>query len=255
MTTGTVEPSAPVVEAPAKNSFQRIVGALFAPAETFRDIARKPDILVPLILIVLIGYASTFIVLPKMDWDAIVAQQAEAMQKQNPNLSDSDVERMGKITRSAGTVMAYVMPLVMIVWYVIVAGVLLLIFRLFGGEGTFKQAFSTTLYAWMPMVLAAIIGTVVIAARGDLVDPTTMATLVKSNPAFLVDPKEQAALFAMLSSFDIFTFWTLALLIIGFATMSRTSKGKAAGIVLPLWIVLVVIKVGFAALGAARAKA
>jgi hypothetical protein len=223
---------------------------LFAPADTFRDIARRPDVLVPLLVLVIVSYIATIVIIPKMDWDAVTAQQAEQIKKKNPNTSDADIARMGKFAKAIGTVTAYVMPVLLIAWYAIVAAVLLGVFRLFGGEGTFKQAFSTTLYSWMPMVLGSIVGVIVVALRPGLVDPTTMVTLVKSNPAFLVDPKSQAALFSLLSSLDIFTIWVIVLLSIGFATLARTSKAKAAGIVVGLWVVLILIKVGLAALGA-----
>lgn len=257
MTTGIAEPSpaAPIELPPAKNSFQRIAGVLFAPAETFRDIARKPDILVPLLVIVIVTYVTIFLTMPRMDWDAVAAQQEEAMRKQNPNMTDADMERVARITKAGGTVMMYVMPALFIAWYAIIAGVLLLACRLFGGEGNYKQAFSATLYAWMPMLLAGILGTVVVLARGGLIDPQAMQTLVKSNPAFLVDIKEQPILFALLSSLDIFTIWLLILLVIGFAALSKLSKAKVAVIVVSLWLVTVVIKLGMAALGAARMKA
>lgn len=257
MTTEIAEPSpaAPASAPPAKSPFQRIAGVLFAPAETFRDIARKPDFLAPLILILLVSYAGTFVVIPKMDWDAVVAQQAEQAKKRNPNLSDSDVARMGRLVKSMGTVTAYVMPVLLVAWYAIVAGVLLLAFRLFGGEGTYKQAFSATLYAWMPMVVGSIVGLIVVALKPGLISPAQMATLVKSNPAFLVDQQEQAVVFALLSSLDIFTIWLIALLSIGFAALSRTTVRKSAAIVVSLWVVLIVIKVALAAVGAAMGKA
>jgi hypothetical protein len=47
----------------------------------------------------------------------------------------------------------------------------------------------------------------------------------------------------------------VALLSIGFAHLSKFSKTKSAVIVVSLWLVTVVVKVGFAALGAARMKA
>jgi hypothetical protein len=184
----------------------------------------------------------------------MIATQSEQMKKQNPNMSDADIERMSGMTRAMGKVSAFVGPPVMVAWYAIVAGVLLLAFRLMGGEGTYKQAFSTTLYAWMPLVLFGVIATIVIMARGSF-DPMQMATLVKSNPAFLVDMKEQPVLFALLSAIDIFTIWTVILLIVGFAALSKSSIAKSAGIVIALWIVFIVIKIGIAALTAARMSA
>ena len=58
----------PPAEPPAKNTFQRIAGVLFAPAETFKDIARKPDILVPLLILIVIGFIVTALIVPRMDF-------------------------------------------------------------------------------------------------------------------------------------------------------------------------------------------
>jgi hypothetical protein len=64
--------------------------------------------------------------------------------------------------------------------------------------------------------------------------------------------KEQPVLFSALSSFDLFTIWTIFLLAVGFSAFSRFSKAKSATIIVSLWIVMILIRVGFAAMGAAR---
>lgn len=236
-----------------KSLFERIAGVLFAPAETFQDIARRPDILGPLLLILLVGYVTTFLVMPKLDISSITAQQAEQMRKQNPNMGEEQMAQIERMTAMSTKIFGWLGPMFGVAWYAILAGILLLAFRLFGGEGTYKQAFSTTLYSWIPLVLFGVIVTVVVMARGTF-DPTTAATLVKSNPAFLVDMKEQPLLFSLLSNFDIFTIWTIFLLIVGFGTLAKTSRAKAATIVLSLWAAMIVVKLGFAALAASRMK-
>lgn len=233
---------APGPAEPKPNPFARMIGVLFSPNETFASIARRPDWVVPLLVIIVIGYVGTIIVLPRMDWDAITAMQEEQMRAKSPNMSQEQIDQMARMTKAGGKVFGYVAPVVFVIWYLLVAGVLLLTFRLTGGEGTFKQAFSATLYSWMPMVLGSIVGTIVIVARGGLFDPTYAATLVKSNPAFLADPKANPVLFALLASFDIFTIWTVVLLIIGFAALSRSSKAKAATIVISWWVVCILLK-------------
>jgi len=244
-------PPAPPAEPPAKNSFQRIAGVLFAPADTFRDIARRPDIMVPLIVLVVISFVVTAMIIPRMDFEAAFRDQ---MASQNSKMSDADLDRAAKMGSAFGKVMAWTGPIWGILIWVIIAGVLLLAHRLFGGEGTFKQAFSTVLYSWIPLTINGVVTGIVAVARGEI-DPTTMQTLVKSNPAFLVDMKEQPILFAALTSLDIFTIWTIILLVIGFATLSRLSRAKSAVIIVSLWLLTVVVKLGFAAMGAARAKA
>jgi hypothetical protein len=239
---------------PKPNPFARITGVLFSPNETFASIARRPDWVVPLLLILVVGYATTFFFLPRLDWDAVSAVQAEQMKAKNPQMSQEDIDRVSRMSQAIGKVIGWIAPILAAIWYAIVAGVLLLAFRLFGGEGTFKQAFSATLYGWVPLVIYGIVATVVAVARGGKIDPTQIATLVKSNPAFLLDMKAHPALFSLLSAFDVFTIWTVVLLIIGFAALSRVSKARAATIIVSLWLVIVLIKSGFAAMGAAGMK-
>jgi hypothetical protein len=235
-----------------KNVFARVAGVLFSPVETFAEIARRPDVIAPLLLIVIVGYICTALMVPKLDVNAITSAQAEQM-RQKPNVTEEQVAQMERITAASVKIFSWLGPLMGVAVYAIIAGVLLLAFRLFGGEGTYPQAFSVTLYAWMPLVLFSIIMAVVVTAQGTF-DPTTAATIVKSNPAFLVDMKEQPVLFSLLSNFDVFTIWTLALFSVGFAAVAKTSKAKAATIVVSLWIGLIVVKLGFAALGASRMK-
>lgn len=253
--TTTVDATQPAPAPATKNSFQRMAGALFAPAETFADIARRPDVLVPLLLFIAIGYVAVFLSFRHMDFDAVLAQQHEMMKKQNPNVSDADFERVAGFTKAMMKVTQFVAPIIGAAWWAILALILFGAFRIMGADLGYKQAFSATLYAWMPLILFSIVSTIVIVLRNDLIDPTTMPTLVKSNPAFLVDMKEQPVLFALLASLDLFTIWTIVLLIFGFAAASKFSRAKSAAIIVSLWIVMLVIRIGFAALGAARMKA
>lgn len=257
MTTEISEPQAPPAAAAPpkkKNVFERIAGVLFAPGETFEEIARKPDIVAPILLIVLLGFVSTFLIVPRFDFDSFVAEQSAQMREKNPNITAADSERFARIGAASTKVLLWVSPLLGIVAYVVIAGVFLLAFRLMGGEGNFTQAFSVTLYAWIPFVISGIITGIVVVSRGSF-DPATAATLVKSNPAFLVDVKEQPVLFSLLASLDVFTIWTLLLYVFGFSAMSRLSWAKSAAIVFTVWIAFVLVKVGFAAIGAAGAAA
>lgn len=247
-TPGMTPPAAPApVVPPKKNVFQRIAGVLFAPAETFEEIARRPDIVGPLIVVILISFITTAMIVPRMDFDTMMREQ---MAQQGREIDDQGM----KVATAFAKALAYTSPLWGIIAYLVVAGVLLLAFRLFGGEGNYVQALSTTIYAWMPMTLKGIVMAIVAMAREN-VDPQTIGTtLVKSNPAFLVDMKEQPVLFALLTSFDVFSIWSLVLMIIGFAALSKVSRKKAAAIVISLWAVVIVFKMGMAAMGAAFAK-
>lgn len=229
---------------------ERITGALFSPDETFADIARKPDFLVALLVILVVSTISGVVLAPRLDYESLRPQMAA----KNPNLAPEDLNRAVKMATAIGKVGAYASPLLVVCVFVIVAAVLLLAFRLFGGEGTFRQAFSIVTYAWIPLVIQRLILTIIIAIKGTA-DVNDISTLVRSNPAFLVDMADHPVLFSFLSSFDLFTIWTMVLLIIGFAYMSRFSKGRSATIILSIWAFITVVKLGFAAMGAAKMKA
>jgi hypothetical protein len=246
----TPQPSTTAEVVPATNGFKRVAGVLFAPVETFREIAARPDILVPVAVIVIISILSSIIIAPRVDFETAMREQfAQA----GRNMSQEDMDRAVRFSTAIAKAMIYVAPLLNMIFFAAVAGIFLLGFRLFGGEGNFKQAFSVTLYSWMPMMIAAIAMLAILIARGN-VGAEELNGLVMSNLGFLVDLKENPVVYALLSSIDVFTFWTLALFVIGFSFVSRLSRGKSAAIVLTLWVVMIVIKVGFAALGAARAS-
>lgn len=246
MTTEVSEPQA-AAPPPKKNVFARYAGVLFAPADAFQEIVRRPDIMAPLLLIVVLSYAGAAILVPRLDTEALKEMQREQILKRSPGATEADMERFGKIAEASMRVGQWIGPLLGILFFAVAAGALLLGFRLMGGDGNYTQAFSVTLYAWAPLLLYSIVTAIVVLARGTF-DPTSAATLVKSNPAFLVDMREQPVLYSLLSSLDVFSIWALILFTIGFAAMSRLSKGMSAAIVICLWVVMVLVKLGFAAL-------
>ncbi|HEX2832175.1 MAG TPA: Yip1 family protein [Thermoanaerobaculia bacterium] len=248
----SVPPSAAATA--TRSPFQRLAGVLFAPAETFQDIARKPDFVLPLVLILVLQIIGAVTMAPKIDFGAMTRMQ---MEQSGRKMTEADMERAEKMGAAFGKVMFYTSPIWAIAIIVIIAAILMLAFRLFGGDNNFMQSFSVTLYSWIPMALLGLVSMIVILSR-ESIDPMQMATLVKSNPAFLVDMKTNPVLFSLLTSIDLFTIWTLFLLSTGFAAISRLSRVKSAVLIVGLWLAFVFVKVGFAALGAsaaARAKA
>jgi hypothetical protein len=231
-----VPPPAPPA-GPKPNPFQRIVGVLFAPNETFASIARQPDWVLPLVLLLVCSIAGGIVMAQRVDFGAAVREQMESRKDIPPDA----VDRAVRMTTAVSKVFAYAAPVFATILYLIIAGVLLLAFRLFGGEGDFKQAFSATVYAWIPGLIKSVIIIIVVLARGT-VPAQDLAVMVRSNPGFLVDMKAHPMAFAALTSLDLFTVWMVILLIIGFACLSKLSKAKSAVIVICLWALTVVFK-------------
>jgi len=256
MDAGEPRPLADQPAAEAKpNFFARVGGVLFSPTPTFESIARRPDILVPLLVIAAISLVTGILVAQNVDFVALAREamdmQTEAAGKQAapPEQAERAVKFMAGFMKAT----AYGSPVFTLVIFGIIAGVLLLAFRMFGGEGNFKQAFSITLYAWIPMLIKGILATIVLTTR-DNITMIDLQNPVRSNLAFLIDFKTQPFTFALLSSIDVFTIWALVLFIIGFSVMSRLSRAKSAVIVLSFWAVMLLFKVAGAALQALRTK-
>ena len=216
---------------PKPNSFQRIIGVLFSPNETFASIARQPDWVVPLSLILVVALVSGIVFAQRVDFGAPIRDAME----QNKNVSPEQVERAVRIGGAVAKVFAYCAPVVSIIFLLIIAGVLLLAFRVLGGEGDFRQALSVTSYSWMPGLIKSIIITAIVASRG--VSAADLANVLRSNLAFLVSMKQNPLLFTLLAKLDVFTIWLLALLVIGFSFVSKFSKAKSAAVVVSLWVV------------------
>jgi hypothetical protein len=235
--TPATAPPPPAAPGPKPNGFQRIIGVLISPDETFASIARQPDFFAPLLIILILAAIGGFIFAQRVDF---TAPAREAME-QRGNMSEAQIESALKITATISKVISYGSPLFSVIVLLIVAAVFMLAFRMMGSEGTFKQAFSVTLYAWMPLTILNIIVIVIIASKTGIT-ALDLPTLVMSNPAFLVTLKEHPLLFPLLASIDIFTIWTLVLFTFGFSYVSNFSKSKSAAIVITVWVIWTCIR-------------
>jgi hypothetical protein len=78
-------------------------------------------------------------------------------------------------------------------------------------------------------------------------DPNAMGDLLRSNLGFLVG-RDEKVLHSLLGSIDLFSFWSLALFVIGYSAAAKIRKGQAAGVIVTLWVVFVLGKAGLAAI-------
>jgi hypothetical protein len=219
---------------PKPNSVARIFGVLFSPDETFASIAKRPTWGAPLIVLIALSIFSGYMLSTHIDWGA---PAREAME-QRRDLSPEQVERAAKISNSVGKIIAYAGPLVLVIIMLAVSGILLVAFRLFGGEGDYLQAWSATLYAQMPACIKSIVLFVVMLIKGGTaLSPLALVTMVRTNPAFLFEQKTHPMAFALAANLDVFSLWVMVLLIIAFAHVARVSKGKSAAIVISLYVI------------------
>lgn len=242
------DPAAPSPPPGPVNSFARLVGALTAPGATFRAIAERPTWVLGLVAFVLAAVASTAVLVPRIDREQLRRQMREQIEDQTGQPADdaalAQAEGFGIGCVAAGGVGSPIVACFLL-------AALFLSFNLAGGEIGYRTSLAVTVHALMPITLLSLLSIPVILGRGslDLEELQSGQGLLPSNLAALAPEDASPRLVALLASFDLFTFWSLALFVLGYGLAARVSRGMAAGVVLGLWALWVAVKVALAGLG------
>jgi hypothetical protein len=247
----TLPPTTPAPVAPenAGGFFQNLIDVYFSPREAFTRIAGSPGFLLPLVGYIVLVLGFTGIWMNRMEprefmkttleeqgqWDKLSAEQREAILDRAPGQM--------KIFGWVGPVVAT--PVILL----LTAAVLMFIFRFFySSEVVFKQAFAIVTWTFFAVGLVTTpLLLLVLQLKGDWnINPQEA---IQANLALLLDRSSAAKpLWALLSSVDVFSLWMVFLLAVGFGVASKKATGSALwGVAIP-WVVIVLVKVGWAAI-------
>lgn len=248
----TLASQSPVAEPDAPMSFlDRFIGVIFSPRETFADIARQANFIPPLVTLALGAIAVTEVMLAKIGMEHIVRMSLE-QSKRASSMTPEQLQQAVEQGARVGAVIVHISGVVGTpIFLLIVAGIgLLIVNGIFGAQAGFKTAFSVTCYAY----LVGVLGSLMALAMIFFGDPEhfNAQNPMPSNPGFFLNPLETSKpLMALASSLDIFTFWSMGLLGVGFSEASRR-KVKPLSVFLifsGIWLIIVLGKMGFAMLG------
>ena len=238
----------PAPEAQATISpFGRITGVLFSPGKTFEDIVRKPSWVLPLALITLLSIVVSFGINQRINWREFMSQQIE----KSPRAAQMSAEQKQQQIEGGAKFSPVFTYCIGLLGPVIAALVIALVmwgaYSLLGGASTnFGTAFSITSHAFLTGLVSSPLFVLVLYLKPfgtvDLENP------IATNLAALLPEEAAKWLVALCKSFDVFTFWTLILLAIGFAAVNpKKLKGsKPYTIAFSVWAVFVVLRVGWA---------
>jgi hypothetical protein len=232
--------------APTMSAFARVIGIFFEPDATFRDIARSPGFIVPLVLVMLFSLATGATIVNRLDMRDIAAKQME----KNPrteNMSKEQKQNAIELGAKIGTYITYATPVFVILSTLVIALVIWVMGNfVFGGTATFKQLFAVTAHAQLVGIIMAILAIVILFLKdpGDV----DVQNLVASNLGPLISADTSKFLHALAISMDLFSFWQIFLLGSGVAICGRLSRTKGIMAVVIPWLILVLIKCGLATL-------
>jgi hypothetical protein len=233
---------------PSKSFLSRLVGVFIEPGETFEDIARKPNWIPPLVVLILVSFSVVETMLMKIGASQIVMQGLE----RSGRAATMDPAQVSQIVERSAGIMRIVMPAGALlgapIFLLIVAGIGILFLNVFFGQhAKFKNVFSVVCYANLPSILGALMAiSLVLFGDAAAFNPQAPAP---TNPGFFMNPLTSSkAVFALASSLDVLIFWFMALLAMGLSRVVQR-KVKTSTIFLAylgLWVLLVAVKVGIA---------
>jgi hypothetical protein len=238
----SIEAGAPTHEVGAVG---RIPGAIFSPGTTFASIARRPTWVLPLLLWTVLSVVVTSLIIPKIDWERVTRQ---ALEKRNQKVPEDQMSTVVDRSRKVGSTISWVAGFAgPAIASLFVALVIWGSFKAFGWDTTFRQSYGVTTHAFLPGILGSVL-LIPIVVKRETIDPEGIRDLLRSNLGFLVERDTAKVAHAVLQSIDLFSIWTIVLLVIGFAAAAKIPKKSAAGVIIGLWVVLVLVKAGWAAI-------
>jgi len=228
---------------------ERVVDTFVAPSKTFTDIIRNRSWWLPFVLICIVVWGSAFAIDRTIGFVAVAQHQteqnsraADQMAQLSPDQRAARYQMIGRISR----IVTYCVPLFVLAVVAIEALVLWGSFNfLLGAKTTFSEMFAVIMYAGLPRLFIAILNIIFLFAGVGTENYDANNPVGTNIGYFLTDSPNWLKTFG--SFFDIFTIWTIILMIIGTAIVSRKTKAQAAMVILGWFVLIMLVRTGFAA--------
>jgi hypothetical protein len=246
----------PVAEAAPEGAgltqWQRVTNTFAAPAKTFEDIKRgNKSWWLPLIIGALFTYILFGAIYQKIGMQQVMENQVRMDPKAQERMAEANPQQreMGNKIAIWATEGAFIGGPVIAMGVVAVMSLVLMatINFGFGGRAKFSELFAVSYYAWLPEILRAILGTIVIYS-GMAPESFNIKNFVPTNLGAFLDPVEtNKALYTLATWLDAVTIWRLVLLGMGIAIVAGTKRSSGYIAVFGWWVLMLLIAVGWAA--------
>lgn len=217
--------SSAVRTGPAMNPFAKLVNIIIAPSKAAAAIAWKPDVLLPILLIILTPVLPMLLNFQGYK-DTLVSTLAANPQMQGQTADQ--IQALANIT-AIGT-LAGGPVFILIAW--LLGGLILFgIVKVFGGDCRYKHILSVTGYTYIFALIAGLI-----SAMMSMINGTFSQTSLTSLAALLPN-LQPGFLSGVAAGLDVFSIITVAVLGIAISIIAKLDRKKAYGIVIALFVV------------------
>ena len=237
---------------PKLSQMERVVDTFTAPSKTFTDIKNGHRAWwVPFLIYVVLGYAFFYVVNTKVGMRQVSENQVrmspkaeERMQQLTPEQREGQMKISGYVTE--GVFLAG--PVFLILMGVVISAVMLGTINFgFGGKAKFGSVLAVWMYAMLPSVIKTLLGIIVLFA-GSAPEAFNISNYAPTNlGAFLSPTDTNPALYALASSIDAITIWTLVLVGIGTSMVAGVKRSAGYIAAFGWWALLALLGVGYRA--------
>jgi hypothetical protein len=225
----------------------RVLGVLVAPGETFRALAIRPTWVAPLLVLVATATVLGFMVSERIDIAQLMRHQNEVTGNQmSVEQLDQRIQQMQKLQ----PYLALFQGLIFLPGFYLLAALLFWVgLKLVGSDLGYKASLATSLHAFLPLAVLSLLCIPVVWNRASFTpEEARSGSFLASNLAVLAPDGTGKVVHALLVSVDLFSIWTIVLLVVGYGIVGRVSRAAATGVVLAVWLLWVALKVAFVAL-------
>jgi len=243
--------SAPIPEAPPLSEGARIINTFIAPSKTFADLRRNASWWAPWIIISIVSVAFMYTISRQVGFEQVSRNQvahssrADQFDRLPPDQQARQLQISSKIIAAFG----YGNPALILLFFLIETVVLWATFKVAAGaETSFKTAYAILMYAALPGVIGAILAIISLFA-GVSPEAFDINNPAGTNLAYYLDPESTGRFVrGMASAVDVFSWWTIVLIGIGFACTSKVKRSTAIMIVAVWFVLFKLLTSGLAAL-------
>jgi hypothetical protein len=227
---------------------QAAAGVFFEPSKAFPFLANKKVwVIFPLLIIAVATFFSSFIFFERVDREAFMIEQLRKS-KFSAEMPQDKFDEVVKDFKEKSSVIQSLYPSIFfIIWLLLASAVYYFCFLALGGTGHFMPTFAVVSWAELTTCVGQIVSIpiMLIKAPDQLLHPES---ILLSNLGAIIGPdKLSPAVFALLSSLDIFAFWNLTLLIIAMTVVSKLGRKMSAMIIISLYVLKIALKVAWVA--------
>jgi hypothetical protein len=247
----TASAPTPAVQPEPQSQVSRIVNSFIAPTKAFTGLERNASWWIAWLLISILAMAFVYTIDKKVGMDEITRIEMMKNSRQAAQFEQMTPEQQARSLRVSATIaryLAYATPVSSLIAFIVMAAVLMGTFNFgFGARVRFGVALAIVIYGSLPGLIKTLLATGSLLA-GVNPEGFDIRNPVTSNPAMLVDPMQHKALYTLLTTFDVFSLWMVALIGIGFAIQGKLKRTTAISMVFGWYLLFKVLSAGLTAL-------